>query len=79
MVGAMTPTNHSGEKAWLPDGRGLPDEARDLIAKGARIHLRLTSPGRESARGACDRVLGEWWTGRASEVTCPACLEVVHA
>lgn len=68
------------EKAWLPDGRGLPDEARALIAEhGQRVHLRLTAPGGRSARGACDNGIGEWWTGRAAEVTCSACLEVVHA
>lgn len=65
---------------WLPDGRGLPDEARELnAAHGAPVHLRLTAPGGRSARGACDLGLGQLWTGRPGEVTCPACLKVVHA
>lgn len=65
---------------WLPDGHGLPEEARQLNAEhGAPVHLRLTSPGGRSARGACDGGLGELWTGVAAEVTCPACLELVHA
>lgn len=68
------------EDAWVPDGHGLPDAARELAAEhGAPVHLRLTSPGGRSARGACGRGLGELWTGRPAEVTCPACLDVVHA
>lgn len=68
------------EEAWVPDGHGLDDLTRALAAEhGARVHLRLTSPGGRSARGACGGGLGELWTGRPAEVTCPACLEVVHA
>lgn len=70
----------TGEKTWLPDGHGLPAQARELNAEhGQPVHLRLTSADRRSARGACDRGLGQLWTGVAAEVTCPACLEVVHA
>jgi hypothetical protein len=66
--------------AWLPDGQGLSDEARGIIAEhGGRVHLRLTSPSRQGVMGACDSGLGEWWSGLTSDVTCPACLEVVHA
>jgi hypothetical protein len=66
--------------SWLPDGRGLPDEARESIAEHDQwVHLRLTSPDGRFARGACDRSLGEWWSGVAGDVTCPACLELVHA
>lgn len=75
-------TEHATEKGgpWLPDGHGLDPLSRALVdARGLRVHLRLTSPGGISARGACDRGLGELWSGQASEVTCPACLEVVHA
>lgn len=60
---------------WLPDGHGLPGYAEVLMP----VHLRLTSADGRSARGACDRGLGEWWTGVPAEVTCPGCLEVVHA
>ena len=73
---------HLGEKGWMPDGRGLADEAVEVIAghdAPMPIHLRLTSPDGRSARGACDRGLGEWWTGLAAQVTCPGCLELVHA
>ncbi len=66
--------------SWLADGRGLPDEARALIArKGVTVHLRLTAPGGRSARQACAGGLGEWWSGLAADVTCQVCLEVVHA
>lgn len=79
----MTPdarTLRAAEKGWMPDGRGLPKEATGIIAgRDMPIHLRLTSPDGRSARGACGQGLGEWWTGRAAEVNCPACLEVVHA
>lgn len=68
------------EPAWLPDGHGLCDEAVEIItASGQCVHLRLTSPDGRSVRGACDHGLGEWWTGVPNEVTCPDCLEVVHA
>lgn len=66
---------------WLPDGKGLGD-LRGLIADaGDRVHLRLTAPGGQYPRTACRQLasLGEWWTGLAAEVTCQACLEVVHA
>ena len=65
---------------WLPDGHGLPRAALELnAAYGAPVHLRLTSPGGRSARGACGTGLGELWTGVAREVTCPGCLELVHS
>lgn len=65
---------------WLPDGRGLPVEARELNAlHQAPVHLRLTNPDRSIARGACDGGLGQLWTGDTSEVTCPVCLELIHA
>ena len=68
------------EKTWVPDGRGLPEIARKQIARdGQRVHLRLTAPGGRSAVSACGWGLGEWWTGKGSEVTCSACLQVVHA
>ncbi len=67
-------------ESWLPDGHGLDPLSLDLVAEhDLRVHLRLTSPGRRSARGACDRGLGELWSGVSTEVTCPACLEAVHA
>lgn len=67
-------------KTWLPDGHGLDPLALELVAeRGLTVHLRLTDRERRSARGACDHGLGELWTGAPSEVTCPACLEVVHA
>lgn len=64
----------------LPDGHGLSPEAREIIAQhGGTVHLRLTALDGATARGACDKGLGEWWTGIASEVTCPECRELVHA
>lgn len=66
---------------WLPDGRGLDPYSSDLVAeRDLRVHLRLTSPSAgRYPRGACGSALGELWTGLTAEVTCPACLEVVHA
>lgn len=65
------------ELVWAPDGRGLPESVlEDVTRRRVRVHLRLSAPGRYP-RGACGRGLGEWWTGRASEVTCSACLERV--
>lgn len=67
------------ETTWMPDGRGLTDLTLDLVAEhGARVHLRLTSLD-GAAQGACTGGLGELWTGRAEQVNCPDCLEVVHA
>ncbi|NUS54716.1 MAG: hypothetical protein HOV66_07620 [Streptomycetaceae bacterium] len=70
----------STEEAWLPDGQGLGD-LRDLITEaGDRVHLRLSSPERYPRTACRDlRSLGERWTGKSTEVTCPACLELVHA
>lgn len=66
--------------SWLPDGHGLLIEARDLNAEHhTPVHLRLTNTETRAARGACDYGLGQLWTGVPSEVTCRACLEVVHA
>src|SRR3712207_158990 len=59
------------EIAWLPDGVGLPD----YVDVQMPVHLRLTAPDGHAARGACDRGLGEWWSGIASEVTCDDCKE----
>lgn len=70
------------EGPWLPDGVGLADEARAVIAEQENripIHLRLSTPGHRNVKSACDRGLGEWWTGKAAEVTCKACLQLVHA
>lgn len=65
---------------WLPDGHGLPDVARVMVSElDQPVHLRLTAPGSAYPRAGCDRALGEWWSGKPDEVTCPACLEVVHA
>ena len=66
--------------AWLPDGHGLPDEAREAIAdEGGTVHLRLTHTDSRACQGACGGGLGEWWSGRSTDVTCRACLEWVHA
>lgn len=60
---------------WEPDGNGLPAEAFPLINnRSATIHLRLHKPGHYPKAG-CDNALGEWWTGKVSEVTCPDCLK----
>lgn len=62
---------------WAPDGIGISDETRDMIRPGQTVHLRLVSPeGQHFPRTACDRGLGEWWSGRRDEVTCTACLVV---
>ena len=65
---------------WLPDGHGLSDVALDIISDNdQRVHLRLTNTETRACRSACDSGLGEWWSGVGADVTCPACLEVVHA
>lgn len=64
----------------LPDGRGLDPLSLDLVAEhDLTVHLRLTNTETRAARGACDGGLGQLWSGIATEVTCPPCLEVVHA
>jgi hypothetical protein len=63
---------------WLPDGIGLSPLVREIVAeRGMTVHLRLTAPDRAAACTACGHGLGEWFSGVASEVTCPACLEAV--
>ena len=70
--------DHGGP--WLPDGRGLDPISRALaVERSARVHLRLSAPDGRYPRTACDVGLGELWTGLTTEVTCRACLEVVHA
>lgn len=65
---------------WAPDGHGLPSEALELNARYRQpVHLRLTNADTRAARGACDHSLGQLWTGVPAQVTCRACLEVVHA
>lgn len=65
---------------WLPDGRGLDPLTLDLIAEhDVTVHLRLENTETRAARGACGDGLGQLWSGIATEVTCPPCLEVVHA
>lgn len=64
-----------GDNPWVPDGVGLPAEVlADVTRRLVRVHLRLSSRGRYP-KTACGRGLGQWWTGRPSEATCPACLE----
>lgn len=46
------------------------------------VHLMLVheSDGREVGEVACrGSALGEWVTGNGKQVTCPGCLETVHA
>lgn len=64
-----------------PDGVGLPMEALAIVAEtGATVHMRLSHDDNGTYPTAgCDGALGGWWTGVASEVTCPDCLEVVHS
>lgn len=71
----------AADSPWLPDGQGLPDEATAIVAEqGAVVHLRLAPPDNSCyPRTGCDGGLGGWWTGKPDEVTCPDCLEVVHA
>jgi hypothetical protein len=70
----------SEQLAYLPDGHGLSELCLALVAEhGARVHLRLTRVDGVTAIGACGKGLGELWTGKAAEVNCPECLEVVHA
>ena len=63
----------------MPDGQGLDPFSLALVAEDGRVvHLRLSAPARYPKTG-CGGGLGQLWSGAASEVTCPACLEVVHA
>lgn len=71
-----------------PLRRRLPDEAVAMMdeqrAAGLTplpVHLMLVdeSGPREQGRVACDGGLGEWVTGDIAQVTCPVCLEQVHA
>lgn len=70
----------SAASGWVPDGCGLgsPISAEVAAERSATVHLRLTAPDRYPKTG-CGGGLGQFWTGDPSEVTCPACLEVVHA
>lgn len=70
---------------WLPDGMGLDPLSAEVAADtGATVHLRLSNGGEYPlvacvSEGERWRAWGQLWSGVASEVTCPACLEVVHA
>jgi hypothetical protein len=77
---SLDPTVSGGP--WLPDGVGLDDLSRQIAADhGVPVHLRVTAPGGSYPRWACggSAGLGQFWTGKADEVDCPACLEFVHA
>lgn len=73
----------SAATTWLPDGQGLPPEAAAAVAEhNATVHLRLhdrDNPQRYPRSGCGRRSLGGWWSGAPAEVTCNACLELVHA
>lgn len=76
----MASESSPAEAVWLPDGVGLPPIARQIIGQeGGIVHLRLIDGRGTYPRGGCDRGLGQWWSGRPAEVTCSACLELVHA
>ena len=62
-----------------PDGRGLPDVVHEILRDnpGQVVHLRLPTDGYPVT--ACAGGVGQWWTGKGSEVTCPECKELVHA
>lgn len=70
---------------WLPDGQGLSETVKEIIDElpNERVHLRLTSqvdPDRHP-RTACGALtsIGQWWSGKPSEVNCPACLKLAPA
>lgn len=52
----------------MPDGIGL-----------SPLVWEVTPGDGTYPKTGCTRGLGQWWTGLGSEVTCPACLELVHA
>jgi hypothetical protein len=71
-----------------PLRKSLSQEAIDLMneqrAQGFTplpIHMMLVEETASGERGrtACNRGLGEWVTGAIEQVTCPPCLEQVHA
>lgn len=72
---------------WMPDQVGLDSISLELVVKhGALAHLRLADVDRYPVaacavndRRAEARTWGQLWTGVPDEVTCPACLELVHA
>lgn len=67
---------------WQPDGQGLSEEAKEIIAENNQtVHLRLSVAATTAAsnypKTACDQGLGEWWSGVIDEVTCVDCIEWV--
>jgi hypothetical protein len=68
-----------------PDGIGIHPDVWPVIAATREkcgeqmIHLRLRPDPASYPVTGCRVGIGQWWTGKASEVTCPACLELVHS
>ena len=62
------------------DGVGLPEVALEIVRDDPTqiVHLRLRDDGHYPITG-CGGGLGQWWTGKTTEVTCADCLELVHA
>ena len=68
--------------------RGLHADALNIMAEERSIgltplpvHLMLVTETATTERGhtACGGGLGQWISGKPAEVTCPGCLEWVHA
>ena len=59
-----------------PDGNGLPATALRIVAeRGMPVHLRLTPANGAYPSAACGQAIGEFWSGKTSEVSCLACLK----
>lgn len=62
---------------WRPIHKELSEEA---IKIGGTIHLAMvTDDDPQQFTTACTHGLGDWITGKGSQVTCDDCKEFVHA
>ena len=75
---SLRPLRHELSRKTLD----LMQAQRDNGITPAPIHLMLVDDtgGHEVGEVACrGNALGEWVTGNIHQVTCPGCLEMVHA
>ena len=73
----MTDDQPVSAAPWRPIHRRLSDA---WAQSGMTVHLMLvTDDEPQRSRTACGGGLGQWITGAGEQVTCPECLETVHA